>query len=1016
MKKYIVHISDIHYQQNREENQNLVLDAFFVDLREQIKQYQTEDVFIVLSGDIVNAGESKEAFDSAYSYFSAKLDTVGIPVANRICVPGNHDISRAVIKSNFINHKSLISSNLEEDEFNTLINDNDTTQIASKFENYFAFVSKFSSSGICEKMPWVSKIIISKDICIYAVNSAILSIAGLSDNGKPIDDTGKLCINTREFAKVVGEDDYECKILVMHHNKASLSAWGQQWYSRYIRNTFALSLTGHIHDQDIYFNQNHEESFIELNAPQLFSDKHDESGYAIIEIEDSVIRNIKYRQWAIRHAKFVAGVAFSGTDDGVVNNSVVDHAHVQEEDYILSILDNQLRDALKQYPDQEPIWLNRRLGHNQAVSNLERDAQEEVSLQDIIASPRNLCIAAPPQFGLTCLAKYMVKQAYKDFNSIWVYIDLEHQKLHTIEKNIIAAVTDLKRTPEDVRCIVIDSWDSGYKDCNKIIQKVQRTLPDVPIIVMHTTDSAKIHDENKMEQEVLGISECLYLLPLKRNEIRYALTKTVDSQIEDEYVQKITSDLELLNMHRTPLNCYTILVATSTNTDKAIINRTALLDKVLFILFENQELPKYQTKPDVKDCEHVLGRFCEKLIKGNSYVFSKDHFSSFVRGVCEDKLLSVDAESLFAILYENHIIIRHDNSWRFKHSFWIYYFAAKRMLDNSDFAKYIFENKRYIDFPEIIEFYTGTDRHREDALRVLAKDLEESCQNVHEKIGLPESLAPFDSLKWNPNESLLQEVKNQINDDVQASKLPKEVKDRFADMGYNASRPYDQDVHTILHDYYVLILMRDLRAASMALRNSDYCDKDIKRDLFKLITRGWEEVARVIVALSPILAQNGVAGCGGASFILAGNFGNDFQQIIRNVILKIPENLVRWFNNDISSPKIGPLLYNHIDTETTPFRKHMTALMLTHDRPNDWKVNIQQYISTISKNSFYLYDLFTYLNIEYVYGYVSEKDLRDIGFLMKACIAKHEIGIKAPGRGAITKVTGFKLPERQSQE
>ena len=61
MKKYIVHISDIHYQQNREENQNLVLDAFFVDLREQIKQYQTEDVFIVLSGDIVNAGESKEA-------------------------------------------------------------------------------------------------------------------------------------------------------------------------------------------------------------------------------------------------------------------------------------------------------------------------------------------------------------------------------------------------------------------------------------------------------------------------------------------------------------------------------------------------------------------------------------------------------------------------------------------------------------------------------------------------------------------------------------------------------------------------------------------------------------------------------------------------------------------------------------------------------------------------------------------------------------------------------------------
>lgn len=65
----IVHLSDIHYRCNWDENHGAVFRAFFHDLRNQVEARKPKDVYLVLSGDVIQAGDNSES----YNEFSLNL-------------------------------------------------------------------------------------------------------------------------------------------------------------------------------------------------------------------------------------------------------------------------------------------------------------------------------------------------------------------------------------------------------------------------------------------------------------------------------------------------------------------------------------------------------------------------------------------------------------------------------------------------------------------------------------------------------------------------------------------------------------------------------------------------------------------------------------------------------------------------------------------------------------------------------------------------------------------------------
>ncbi len=125
-----------------------------------------------------------------------------------------------------------------------------------------------------------------------------------------------------------------------------------------------------------------------------------------------------------------------------------------------------------------------------------------------------------------------------------------------------------------------------------------------------------------------------------------------------------------------------------------------MIEKVLFVLFNMDGLPRYKTKPDLKDCEFVLGKYCERMIKNQRYSFSREEFIKELKSYCSEKLIDLEVELVFDILIANNIIVKHEIEFGFRSSFWIYYFAARRMHSEPLFAEYVFSSKIYISCPE----------------------------------------------------------------------------------------------------------------------------------------------------------------------------------------------------------------------------------------------------------------------------------------------------------------------------
>ena len=113
--------------------------------------------------------------------------------------------------------------------------------------------------------------------------------------------------------------------------------------------------------------------------------------------------------------------------------------------------------------------------------------------------------------------------------------------------------------------------------------------------------------------EQTGHFELLYLWSLPQSRIRELVTSYVEGRDDlDEALvtRKVTSDIDALNIHRTPINCLMLLRLVEQSFEDSPVNRTDMIGRVLTVLFlDFEKTPRYETRPGQKDCEHALGYF-----------------------------------------------------------------------------------------------------------------------------------------------------------------------------------------------------------------------------------------------------------------------------------------------------------------------------------------------------------------------------------------------------------------------
>lgn len=1007
MKK-IIHLSDLHYQLNWEEDQGIVLSAFFKDLAKQIKGIDSDDVLFVFSGDIVKSGGDQLLYESFFDLFDKELNELNITKEKRFCIPGNHDISAEYVKNNFVIHEGIVAQNLNEKEYNDFINKKDSF-LEGKFENYILFENKFSLNGISSNILSGVGYLVENNIGIYCLNTAALSSGGCNK----INDKGRLGIDTRSLYKWINDCKANIKILVMHHSFDYLSDWANKELEKIINNKFSLCLYGHCHNQSIYHILNQDNSVVKCSAPPFLTNKTGDLGYAIITISENGVKEIQYRQWT-KNSSFVSGVNFSNNDDGrvIIKKSFKD----ENRDAIGNYLTEELNKSLLSFSSQPIIWVEPLLYTTNEVSRLNKDISEDkIEIDKFVLNPESVIIKAPPQFGLTCLAHYFAKLAWEKDTSFWLYLDAKNFTSNNFDKIIIKALKESGVELKKISCVILDSWIDNGKESLRLLKYCSDYFKRIPLIVMQTIEDSKFLLSSK-EDDIERKFKNYYLHALTRNHIRTVVSSYNNHKRigdEDTVISKVVSDLEVLNIPRTPFNCLTLLKVFEGGFDQTPINRTSMLHNILYLLFNVDNVPTYKTKPDLIDCEYVLGRYCEKMIRENIYYFSRKEFIDEIRRYCTDQLIDLEVELVFDVLSQNNILIQFENCFMFRFSFWIYYFCAIRMHQDIEFSDYMLSDQIYISYPEIIEFYTGIDRSRNNALKLLINDLKSISDYVSNKIGMPDGMDPYLHLKFSSSPESVLKMKDDINKYVQESNLPDIIKDRHADRFYDKSRPYNQTVSSLIEDYSVNKLIQSIRASSRALRNSDYANPEIKKELLNEIVRGWEQLSKVSIALTPILAITGNVMFEDVLFIADDAFGQDVNERLLAILQNIPFNIINIFKRDIFSHKMGSLLFDYIKKEDNALKKHETILLLIYERPNQWKDQIETYMTSLSEDSFYLVDTLEVLMGEYRYSYSNNNTLKEIEYLIKFGIAKHEYKTRKPGLDKIIKIPNRLLPKRE---
>jgi hypothetical protein len=689
---------------------------------------------------------------------------------------------------------------------------------------------------------------------------------------------------------------------------------------------------------------------------------------------------------------------------------------IKEVDTVLKQLEHDLNESLKTYNEKSPVWIDPIISTKREIpTNPTKNEENRVGLKSFIETPTNIIIKAPSEFGLTSLAHYLKMNAWKA-GKTFVYIDSKKTKRHKIVRDILNEVQNYYfKTIPNIDCIILDSVCFEEHGIMQMIKNICDEYKNIPLILLNTLDNnffLKSDEDDKVE--IRRTFTSLYLLPLPQTEVRKVVTTYAKSKsfIEDNEttLTKVTKDLETLNMHRTVKNCISILRASSKMVDDySPINRTKLLETILNGVFQDYELPTYHDeKPDVKDCSFVLGFLCELLVIRKDFEFSDKYFIDELTNFCGENYITLNLNYLLNALKDNSIVgSTSSNSNYFKNSYWVFYFIAQRMNMNQKFRETIYRDKRYIDYPEIIEFYTGIDRNKEDALIVLSKDLEDTLLTVRTKVNIPNNLNPFKAIQWNPDIPTLEKEEEKIGVNVISSGLPDEVKDKYADKHYNQTRPYNQVFNTVMRDYSVLVLMRQISATSRALRNSDFVtDTNLKKELLNKIIQGWNEINKILIVLAPFLADNGNVAFEGARFNLDEDdfkIDDPVQKRIA-VLLAVPTNIVRIFKDDIYSIKIGPLLIDKAQSESNSLIKHELMILIVAERPKKWREVINNYIVSLEKNSFFLSDILSVLNFNIDYKATELEVVQILKMLAKKCRAKHIFKNNNPDIGLINRL------------
>ena len=212
----ILHISDLHYSQERQDDHRVINHAFLSDLK-KLSATELKPHLVVFSGDFVRSGDDNASYYDAMSdVIEPLLQIIGLDESRLFLAPGNHDVQRSVIQASEVVQQGLETTLTNRDKLNDFyIKNRHYEYIRQKLGNYLEFRDLLSNKHLVEADLFVEVYYVRDlNVAIVIVNTAWMSRGGLSEK----DDRQRILVPEISLRRALGKlPDTKARILIGHH-------------------------------------------------------------------------------------------------------------------------------------------------------------------------------------------------------------------------------------------------------------------------------------------------------------------------------------------------------------------------------------------------------------------------------------------------------------------------------------------------------------------------------------------------------------------------------------------------------------------------------------------------------------------------------------------------------------------------------------------------------------------------------------------------------------------------------
>jgi predicted MPP superfamily phosphohydrolase len=750
----ILHISDVHLNEEKLKDFSQIREAIINDAAELRAKHDIMPNLALFSGDLVQSGNKLENFDFARGeVIDPILKSFGIDWGSFFLCPGNHDMDRDCVRRN---------KTIENGQRQTLVDRASLNEFIDQHihvgHDHFQFARLTPFHQFRRTLSGVTPIRETPFFATYAVeiDNDKVGIASLNTawrtTGEPNDvDYGHLLLGERAVQEALRDlNDCTIKIAMMHHPRGWLREFDQNdCWSLLVREA-DLILTGHIHRSKPESVQNPLGQAITSEGGALYVSRNWFNGYCVIRLDHRTnTANFFIRRYEDAQPSFEPATNVAKNGEFLIELASSEAArHLARLNTSLQAL----RPMLQKLANEKLITLDVSDGQSSSFASsyvpirlsnrsiFERTTASTPAKTDRVESRRGAREAGKTVLGLKLCIDAC--EGLKPDVKIPIFIDLALVKAGTgyIERatrEFLGRAELALNVAEAARAgtflFVFDNF--AARERNK--DSRQRKIKMVTDFIRANPSNKYVLLSNMYEASRIGISPpekygfdhaSYYIESVGRTEIRQFGKRWLEplGMYSEALVLSVERKLATFHLPRTPQILAIIFWTVAKEGGLGAINEASLLERLVELLLNKSSVQEIERGSlDFRIKEAFVSHLADKLGGRDLPVIAKDELLQFAIEFFEKRWWPSDSSVFVDDLIDSGILSEYyseDGSVEvsFRYGCLREFFSARYLSENHERFNEIVRSNEIADFDRELDLLTGLTKTDHGLIKILA--------------------------------------------------------------------------------------------------------------------------------------------------------------------------------------------------------------------------------------------------------------------------------------------------------